>query len=302
MYDQESKGISYMAGFFMLIAFTIAALVLATTLSDWLWMNATGKSLQTISQTGIQEGHKNVYRLVQIITAVVGFLLPAVVTALLLNRKPLKLLGFTGKFSPVQVALSFVVLATALLVATGFSYITTALPFPDNWVAEFDRMEKRYSDQVAATLSLHAPSDLFFAIIIMAVLPAIGEEALFRGGLQNFLTRGTGKPWMAIIVTSILFSLAHFSVYGFLSRVVLGITLGALYYYSGRLWISIIAHFANNALLIVMLYMNLQNGKSVTDMMMESKGNALGLMAIPILVVLFMAFKKRSNPEKTFTQ
>src|SRR5690606_15732299 len=125
MYDQDSKGISYMAGFFMLIAFTIAALVLATKLSDWLWMNATGKGLQTISQTGIQEGHKNVYRLVQIVTAVVGFLLPAVVTAALLNRKPLKLLGFTGQFTFVQVSLSFVILATALLVATGFSYITT---------------------------------------------------------------------------------------------------------------------------------------------------------------------------------
>lgn len=298
MYDQDSKGISYMAGFFMLLAFTIAGLVMATAISDALWTNATGKSLQTLTETGLDPAHKNMYRLVQVITAVIGYLLPALVTAFLLNRRPLRLLGVTQGFSFSQALLSIVILASALFVATGFSYITTIFPYPESWVQQFDLMEKRYSDQMSATLSLEQPMDLILAIIVMAVFPAIGEEVFFRGGLQNFLSRGTGRPWLAIVVTSILFSLAHFSFYGFLSRVVLGITLGALFHYSGRLWVSIFAHFLNNALLIVLLYVYMHQGKTVSEMMLESKGNLLGLIAIPVLIVLLAAFKKVSTPNR----
>lgn len=298
MYDQDSKGISYMAGFFMLIAFTIAGLVMATAISDALWVQATGKSLQTLSETGLDPAHKNVYRLVQVITAVVGYLLPALVTAYLLNRRPMRLLGVTHGFSFPQASLTVIILAASLFVATGFSYITTLIPYPASWIEQFDLMEKRYSDQVSATLSLSNPTDLVLAIIVMAVFPAIGEEVFFRGGLQNFLSRGTGRPWLAIVVTSILFSLAHFSFYGFLSRVVLGITLGALFHYSGRLWISIFAHFLNNALLIVLLYVYMHQGKTVSEMMMESKGNVLGLLAIPVLIVLLATFKKVSAPNR----
>jgi hypothetical protein len=76
---------------------------------------------------------------------------------------------------------------------------------------------------------------------------------------------------------------------------VLGVALGVLFQYSGRLWISIIAHFLNNGLLIVLLYVNLQRGGTVQEMMDSNKGNWLGLLAIPVLVVLILAFKRASD-------
>lgn len=294
MYDQDSRGISYMAGFFMLIAFMIAGQVLAGSIADLLWVLKTGAGLHKIDETGIKAEHRSLYQIVQVITVLVGYILPAWLTARLLNRKPLQLLGVTQGFSFPQASVSILILAAALFVSAGFSWITNAVPFPADWIQQFDLMEKRYNDRLSATVSLSSPGELLTAIVVMAILPAIGEELIFRGGLQNYLSRGTGRPWLAIIVTSILFSLAHFSFYGFLPRVVLGITLGALFHYSGRLWISIFVHFLNNALLITLLYFYIQQGKTLQDMMAEGKGNALGLVAIPVLVLLFTAFKRVS--------
>ncbi|RYG46859.1 MAG: CPBP family intramembrane metalloprotease, partial [Chitinophagaceae bacterium] len=128
----------------------------------------------------------------------------------------------------------------------------------------------------------------------MAFLPAVCEEALFRGGLQNFLNRGTNMPWMSIIVVSILFSLAHFSFYGFLSRFFLGIVLGAVFHYSGKLWLSILAHFINNALAITVLYISIKNGTSLEEAMAQDASSIWGILAVPVVIGLFAFFKKAS--------
>lgn len=155
-------------------------------------------------------------------------------------------------------------------------------------------MEDEYNRQVSAIISLKTGWDYFIALVVLAFLPALCEETLFRGGLQNFLTRGTNRPWLSIIIVSILFSLAHFSFYGFLSRVFLGLVLGALFYYSGKLWLSILAHFINNALAITLLYVSIQQGKPIQEAMKQDASTFWGIIAVPVVIVLFVAFKRVS--------
>ncbi|HKB43885.1 MAG TPA: CPBP family intramembrane glutamic endopeptidase, partial [Chitinophagaceae bacterium] len=115
---------------------------------------------------------------------------------------------------------------------------------------------------------------------------------LFRGGLQNFLTRSTKMPWLSIIIVSIIFSLAHFSFYGFLSRFFLGAVLGLLYQYSGKIWLNILAHFFNNAFAITALYIYKLQGKSLEDAINNKASTFWGILALPIVIVLLMVFKK----------
>ena len=190
--------------------------------------------------------------------------------------------------------LAVLLVGAALLVATSLSYFTSNVPIPEAWKIRFDKMELEYNTQVSAIISLKNAKDYILALIIMAFLPALCEETLFRGGLQNFLTRGTNLPWFSIIVVSLLFSLAHFSFYGFLSRFFLGMVLGALFHYSGKLWLSIIAHFINNALAITVLYMSTQQGKPLQEAIKEDATNYWGMLAIPLVIVLFVAFKRAS--------
>src|SRR5437762_10982818 len=135
------------------------------------------------------------------------------------------------------------------------------IPITESLKLKFTKMEADYNKQVEAIIGLNNAGEYILALIIMAFLPALCEETLFRGGLQNFLTRSTKMPWLSIIIVSLIFSAAHFSYYGFLSRVFLGIVLGLLYQYSGRIWLNIIAHFFNNAFALTAVYIYKMQGK-----------------------------------------
>ncbi len=91
-------------------------------------------------------------------------------------------------------------------------------------------------------------------MLIIALLPAIFEEVCFRGGIQNILTRWFKGPWIAIIITSIIFSAVHISYYGFFVRFALGVFLGLVFYYSGSLWLNILFHFLYNGVQVTALY------------------------------------------------
>ncbi|HTE08850.1 MAG TPA: CPBP family intramembrane glutamic endopeptidase, partial [Flavitalea sp.] len=105
--------------------------------------------------------------------------------------------------------------------------------------------------QMQAFLKVSGTMDILVNLFLVALLPAICEEVCFRGALQRILIHISRSPWIGIIVTSIIFSALHLQFQGFLPRMFLGILLGALYWYSGSLWTSILAHFINNAVQVV---------------------------------------------------
>jgi uncharacterized protein len=295
MNDNDSKGISYTAGFFMLIAFAVAGLVLAELLSKPIWVEMTGKKAELFVSKTFAPEDSNALKIIQAISVVVGLFLPAILTAFVLNRKPIKLLGFsTQGIKLSQVGLVILLLGASLLVSTSLSYLTTILPLPASWRTWFDTLEDIYNKQVAVIVNLKDGKDYILSLIIMAFVPALCEEAFFRGGLQNFLNRGTGKPWLSIIVVSAFFSLVHFSGYGFLSRFFLGIVLGALFHYSGKLWLSILAHFINNALAITVLYISIQQGKSLQEAIKQDAASFWGILGVPVVIGLFYLFKNIS--------
>ncbi|HET9431211.1 MAG TPA: hypothetical protein VFO70_08540, partial [Chitinophagaceae bacterium] len=100
MLDNGSKGISYTAGFFMLIAFAIAGAILAGFIYAPIWTSMTGKSIKALGEGLIDPGDSDAMKIVQTISAIVGFFLPAVFTAWLLSRRPMRLLGFSTRIRP----------------------------------------------------------------------------------------------------------------------------------------------------------------------------------------------------------
>ena len=100
MYDENSKGLSYMSGFFMLIAFAVAGLVFSSLLSKPIWEAMTGEKFEVFIKGVVKPSYANAYKVIQSITAIFSCLLPAILTAFLLNRKPLRLLGFSPQVKP----------------------------------------------------------------------------------------------------------------------------------------------------------------------------------------------------------
>lgn len=296
MYDENSKGLSYMSGFFMLIAFAVAGLVFSSLLSKPIWEAMTGEKFEVFIKGVVKPSYANAYKVIQSITAIFSCLLPAILTAFLLNRKPLRLLGFSPQVKPNQVGLTILIILVALFISTSLAYFNQSLPIPADWKIEFEKMESNYMQRVEGIISLKSSTDFIIALFVMAFLPALCEETLFRGGLQNFLTRGTGKFWLSIIIVSLIFSAVHWSFYGFLSRFFLGMTLGLIYQYSGKLWLSILAHFVNNALALSVLYYTTLEGKSMTEITREANSNWWGIFILPLFVGLVVYFRKISAP------
>jgi membrane protease YdiL (CAAX protease family) len=300
MYDNNSKGIPYTAGFFILVAFAVAGLIFASLLSPYLWHAFTGLGYKELQANLVNPdpGYANIMKVMQAIIALVGFFIPAVVTAAVLNRKPMRLLGFSSRIKAEQAGLVVLIIGVSLIVSTSFSWFNYHIPIPDTWKIRFNQWENDYNKQVEAIVSLKTGGDYVFSLVIMAFLPALCEETLFRGGLQNFLGRGTKQPWLAIVVVSILFSLAHASFYGFLSRFFLGMILGALFYYSGKLWLSILAHFLNNALALTVLFVYTQKGRPLQDVMKNETSTPWGIILLGVIIALFIVFKRVSVPNR----
>ncbi len=101
---------------------------------------------------------------------------------------------------------------------------------------------------------------LLVGLVVVAVIPAIGEELVFRGVLQRQLHRWANNTHVAVWVAAIVFAAIHMQFFGFIPRMVLGALFGYLYFWSGRMIVPIIAHFVNNGFTVFLLYLQ-QTGK-----------------------------------------
>jgi membrane protease YdiL (CAAX protease family) len=151
-----------------------------------------------------------------------------------------------------------------------------------------------------AFLLMPRPSDLIISLFIMALIPALGEEFLFRSTLQPLIAKWTNKPILAIWITAFVFSFIHFQFFGFLPRFFIGAFLGYLFYWSGSVWYSVIAHFANNGLAVFVYYLEQHEAMNFTTDDLGSGPNAtiqiiLSLCIIPIGLLLFKNISVKTN-------
>jgi membrane protease YdiL (CAAX protease family) len=192
------------------------------------------------------------------------------------------------------VGIAVLIMLAALPLVGALAELNKMIPLSPAWEAKFKGMEDSYEEQVKVLSKISGVGEYFLSILIMAIAPAIFEETLFRGGLQNLLHRVTKNPWIAIGVTSLIFSAIHFSFYGFIPRFALGVVLGLLFYYSGSLWLPIIGHCFNNALVVSQIYYLTLKGKPIEEAMNESYPLWWGLIAMVVIVALFRIFRKNA--------
>ncbi len=184
----------------------------------------------------------------QALSSLAFFFMPAFLFAAFTFRA--KYFYFLGFRKPEKLNMYILAIACILL-AFPFVFwlgqLNQLIPLPES----LTKMEKDTGKQLETLLKASSPVDVIVNVIIIALLPAICEEMFFRGALQRVLIYVTRSPWAGIILTAILFSTLHFQFLGFLPRMFLGFVLGALYWYSGSIWTSILAHFVNNAVQVI---------------------------------------------------
>ena len=112
-----------------------------------------------------------------------------------------------------------------------------------------------YRKSTQALDHLNCLSDLFWeGILPFIIIAGIGEELIFRGILQNIFLQKTKKPWVAIVMTSILFTMTHGSLYHSIDIFLMGLLLGIIYYITNNIYMAIFAHMLNNGIIVLVMY------------------------------------------------
>lgn len=161
-------------------------------------------------------------------------------------------------------------------------------------------MEDTANDFTIQLMSESGAVHLFSALFVMAFIPALGEELLFRGCIQKGLENKIGNAHVAVWVTAFIFSFIHFQFYGFLPRAILGVALGYFYVYGKSLWIPIWAHFLNNALSILIYKLfyqevgetNLSTMGASQDLLIPAIAGTMLYLAAMLFFVLVARYRK----------
>ncbi|CAN5543007.1 type II CAAX endopeptidase family protein [soil metagenome] len=256
---------------------------------------AGGDSEKTM-KTLLTAANASTLRWMQFISTLFLFFLPPVLYAWLCHQKPFKHLGFNSQLNIQQIVVVLVIMLAALPVVSTLQELTEMLPWSKATLLKFKLAEDAYNQQVAVIARMDNFGDYIVSVIVIAFLPAVFEEALFRGGIQNLLSRWFKKPIIAIIVTAAIFSAIHLSYLGFLSRFALGFILGWIYYRTGNIWLNIIGHFFNNAVAVTVLYFTSKPGEKIDPSKIEDHFPIIiGLACLGLLYGLFMLFEKVST-------
>ncbi|MGC4037920.1 MAG: CPBP family intramembrane metalloprotease [Chitinophagaceae bacterium] len=250
------------------------------------------KNMETI----FVPGNADVLRVVQFLSTLLLFFVPTFIYALVCHKKPSTHLGFTKRVTIPQAAIVIVIMLAALPLVAGLSDLTEKLPFSKAMFDRFKAAEDAYSKQVEIIGRMNDFKDYLASLFMLALLPAVFEETIFRGGVQNLLSRWWKKPILAIIVTSIVFSAVHGSYLGFLSRVMLGFVLGWMYHRTGNLWLSVIAHGFYNGTAVTILYITKLNNPKIDPTKTDPQFPIwTAIVAVAVVCGLFILFERVSK-------
>lgn len=242
-----------------------------------------------------------VLRISQISSQILTFILPPILYACITKEKPMKYLGFNN--IPLWSLLGITLIFSIMPLNSVLAEWNSNVKLPES-MAALDEIIKSLSKLMQETLekmvNVSDISGLIINLIMIAGLAAFGEELLFRSVLQSFLVKKCKNAHIGILITSIIFSLIHFDIYGFLPRLVLGLILGYMFYYSKSIWVPMIMHFINNGTAVVIYYLN---NIGVTNIDVETFGETkllpLILSIIATVAIFYFTIHSHNKEFKT---
>ena len=148
----------------------------------------------------------------------------------------------------------------------------------------FDSLNEKVETTYSNLITAHSVPEGLLVILVVAGVPAVCEEVMFRGFIQkSFELRF--KPYLAILITSVFFGLYHFNPYGLIPLAALGFYFGFAAYISDSIFTSMSLHFLNNFVAIIMFFI-----AGSEQIMSPASDSAVDLksaitMFIPLLVI-----------------
>jgi uncharacterized protein len=240
-----------------------------------------------------------VLKFFQIINQIGLFIFPPLMFAYLDEGSISRYLKIDRLPGLLVMVLSCMLVFSALPLIHWSADINELLSLPE-WLAGFEKWMKETEENAREItevfLDVTTTGGLFINLIMIALLPAIGEELFFRGVIQKLFHQWLKNAHWAVIITAVIFSALHLQFYGFLPRTILGIMFGYLFVITKSLWVPILAHFVNNGAAVIVAFLFRKEILQSDYQEIGYSGNPLWvIISILTIVVLFVVIIRNTG-------
>ena len=277
---------------FILLALIIIGLILGTVI---------GFAYVFITKSNPQD--LNALRFMQISSQLFTFVFPPIAYASLVKEKPVNALGLKNSkilWFLIGTAIIFAIMPLNSIIAEWNANLT--LPDPMSKIESLmKQMQESATAMIEKFVSVDTIGGLILNLFMIAGLAAIGEELLFRSIIQTSLIKICKNAHVGILIASAIFSFIHLEFYGFVPRLILGMLLGYMFYFSGSIWIPMLMHFLNNGTVVLIYFLN---NKGITNIDVDTFGQTsipVLIISIVVMIALFLFSIKYSGKERTNT-
>lgn len=201
-------------------------------------------------------------KFIQIISQLGTMIIPAIVAAIFFSIRAGEYLRTNKKPTAISLALVTISIVCAGPLINFLLEVNSRMQLPgflsdlEQWMKDYELKAQKLTEVFLANTS---PLQFSINILMIAILPAIGEEFLFRGIFQKLFAQITKHKLLAVLITGALFSAIHLQFYGFIPRFLLGVYFGLLLVWSKNIWLPVLAHFLNNFLSLLLAALHAKN-------------------------------------------
>lgn len=312
MLKGKFKELSPIVKLFVIICVLVISLIIANVIGIILVMPIFKIGIfqfMNIIQTKDYNNHLyvNLMKYLQIWQTIGLFIIPAILAVYLINDNVNSYMKLNKKTSIISLLLALLIVFTSMPLIEWMVDLNSRLILPHQLKALEDWMKATENEAGVITkvfLNVSTTKGLFLNIFMIALLPAIGEEFMFRGLVLTFIKNWSNKTHLAVWISAIIFSMIHFQFYGFVPRMMLGALLGYLFVWSGSIWVSVFAHFINNGTAVISSYLvsNKFIPKDIDEIVTSKTDNTLflilSIISAAILIYLFYNWEKRKKMNK----
>lgn len=280
--------------FLVVFALSVAALVPIVGLSEMMSSLSGGdpSNPQTIA----------LLKYFQVVQSIGLFVVPSLLLAYLFEGKVLAYLALNKNVGIQSIVIGLLAVLAAGPLVGFLGEWNESMKLPE-FLAGFESWMRSMEDSAAELIErfirVETVWGLLFNLFMIAVVPAVGEELLFRGVVQKIFTNMTRNYHLGIWISAFLFSALHMQFFGFLPRMVLGALFGYLLVYSGSMWLPIFAHFLNNALGVLALHAENKGSETMESVSQYadsmSASAVMAILSLAVSLVLFYFLRKKAN-------
>ena len=153
----------------------------------------------------------------------------------------------------VEYLLTIITVFSLLQFLNGYMFFQDHIPMPSAIKPILDDLRRMMEEMYRVLTTAHSPLELAGVIVVVAIVPAICEETLFRGLVQTNLRRLAG-PAAGLVYTGLIFGVYHLNPFFVVPLILVGIYFSFLRERSANILIPMVAHCTNNCVSVLTEY------------------------------------------------